>query len=115
MPSGLTKVLTDLTWRREYLDVVHLLEGLLDLVLVHLQVDDEDEGVFVLHFLHGLLGSHRVFQNVVLLAVEHLLLHLLRLGGRHRRLRRQVVLGGPVLPQGLWPVEAHLGKVSNTW
>jgi len=48
-------------------DVVLLLEGVLDLALVGLGVDDEDEGVVLLNLLHGRLGVERVDQDLVLL------------------------------------------------
>jgi hypothetical protein len=44
----------------EGLDVVELADGLLDLALVGLGVDDEDEGVVLLDLLHGRLGVQGV-------------------------------------------------------
>lgn len=48
-------------------NVVELLEGQLDLGLVGLDVDDEDEGVVLLHLLHGALGVERVDDDLVLI------------------------------------------------
>ena len=42
------------------LDVVELLDGVLDVPLVGLQVDDENKGVVVLNLLHGTLSVERV-------------------------------------------------------
>lgn len=47
-------------------DVVELLEGLLDLGLVGLDVDDEDQGVVLLNLLHGGLGVEGVDDDLVL-------------------------------------------------
>lgn len=47
-------------------DVVELLQGLLDLGLVGLDVDDEDEGVVLLNLLHGALGVEGVDDDLVL-------------------------------------------------
>ena len=46
-------------------DIVQLLDGGLDLVLVGLDVADEDEGVVVLDLLHGGLGGQGVLDDVV--------------------------------------------------
>ena len=46
-------------------DVVQLLDGGLDLVLVGLDVADEDQGVVVLDLLHGGLGRQGVLDDVV--------------------------------------------------
>lgn len=48
-------------------NVVELLEGQLDLGLVGLDVDNEDEGVVLLHLLHGALGVERVDDDLVLI------------------------------------------------
>lgn len=48
-------------------NVVELLEGKLDLSLVGLDVDDEDQGVVLLHLLHGALGVERVDNDLVLI------------------------------------------------
>lgn len=48
-------------------DVVELLEGLLDLSLVGLDVDNEYEGVVLLDLLHGALGVERVDDDLVLI------------------------------------------------
>lgn len=42
------------------INVVEVLEGLLDLALVRLDVDNEDESVVLLNLLHGALGVERV-------------------------------------------------------
>ena len=48
-----------------HIDVVQLLDGSLDLVLVGLDVTDEDQGVVVLDLLHGGLGGQRVLDDGV--------------------------------------------------
>lgn len=48
-------------------DVVKLLQGLLDLSLVGLDVDDEDKGVVLLDLLHGALGVQWVDDDLVLI------------------------------------------------
>jgi hypothetical protein len=48
-------------------NVVELLEGELNLSLVGLDVDDEDEGVVLLHLLHGALGVDGEADNGVLI------------------------------------------------
>lgn len=48
-------------------DVVELLQGVLDLGLVCLDVDDEDEGVVLLDLLHGALSVERVDDDLVLI------------------------------------------------
>lgn len=47
-------------------NVVELLQGSLDLGLVGLDVDDEDQSVVLLNFLHGALGVERVDNDLVL-------------------------------------------------
>ena len=47
------------------LDIVKLLDGILDLTLVRLDVNDEDEGVVLLDLLHGRLGVQRVNDGAV--------------------------------------------------
>lgn len=49
------------------LDVVHLLDGILDLVLVGVDVDDEDKGVVALNLGHGSLSGEGITQNGVLI------------------------------------------------
>ena len=80
-------------------NVVELLEGKLDLGLVGLDIDDEDEGVVLLHLLHGALGVERVDDNLVLIET----------GLRGDRLAG--VLGGARDDQGLGAVER--GAVSD--
>ena len=46
-------------------DIVQLLDGSLDLVLVGLDVADEDKGVVVLDLLHSRLGRQGVLDDVV--------------------------------------------------
>lgn len=48
-------------------NVVELLEGQLDLGLVGLDIDDEDQGVVLLHLLHGALSVERVDDDLVLI------------------------------------------------
>lgn len=47
-------------------DVVELLQGLLDLGLVGLDVDNEDKAVVLLNLAHGALGVERVHDDLVL-------------------------------------------------
>lgn len=47
------------------LDVVELLDGVADLALVRLDVNDEDEGVVVLDLLHRRLSVERVDDRAV--------------------------------------------------
>lgn len=48
------------------INIVHLLDGILDLALVRLDVDNEDEGVVLLDLLHGGLGVQGVNDDPVL-------------------------------------------------
>jgi hypothetical protein len=48
-------------------DVVQLLEGLLDLLLVGADIANEDQSVVFLNLLHGALGVERVKDNLVLI------------------------------------------------
>jgi hypothetical protein len=75
------------------LDVVHLLHGLLDLLLVGAHVDDEDERVVVLDLLHGGLGGERVLEHLVVV-------ELVAAGRAEAR-----VLGHPGALEGLGAVE----------
>ncbi len=52
------------------LDVVHLLDGVLDLRFVGALVDDEDECVVVLDLLHGGLGRQRVLHDLEVVQPE---------------------------------------------
>ena len=74
-------------------DIVQLLDGGLDLVLVGLDVADEDEGVVVLDLLHGALGGQGVLDDVVSVRVAPL---GPRLPG---------VLGVTRRTEGVWPSE----------
>jgi hypothetical protein len=47
------------------LDIVKLLQGLLDLSLVCLDIDDEHQGVVLLNLLHGALSVERVDDDLV--------------------------------------------------
>lgn len=77
----------------EDVNVVELLEGLLDLSLVGLDVDDEDESVVLLHLLHGALSVEGVNDNAVLVKA------------RLVRDRPARVLGGARDDEGLRAVE----------
>lgn len=77
----------------EAVNVVKLLEGKLDLSLVGLDVNDEDEGVVLLHLLHGALSVERVDDNLVLIETR-------LVGDRSTR-----VLGSTAGDQGLGAVE----------
>lgn len=79
------------------LDVVELLEGLLDLALVGLDVDDEDEGVVFLDLLHGALGVKGVEDDLV------------RVEAGAMRDRLAGVLGRPGELKGLGAVESGRG------
>lgn len=63
------------------------------LTLVGLDVDDEDEGVVLLHLLHGALSVERVDDNLVLIEAR-------LVGDRSTR-----VLGSTASDQGLGAVE----------
>lgn len=87
-------------------NVVELLQGQLDLGLVGLDIDDEDEGVVLLHLLHGALSVERVDDDLVLIET------------RQVRDRLAGVLGRAGQHQGLGAVEggavadlALLGRV----
>lgn len=47
------------------LDVVHLLNGILDLLLVRADVNNENQGVVVLDLLHCRLGSQWILENLI--------------------------------------------------
>ena len=68
-------------------DIVQGLEGLLDLSLVGLDVDDEDEGVVLLHLLHGALGVEGVHDDLVLIKTGHVRDRLARVLGRTGQLQ----------------------------
>jgi len=48
-------------------NIVHLLQGILDLALVGLDVNEEDQGVVLLNLLHGRLGVEGSLQDLVLI------------------------------------------------
>jgi hypothetical protein len=75
-------------------NVVQSLEGLLDLGLVGLDVDNEDESVVLLHLLHRALSVERVDDDLVLIET------------RKVRDRLAGVLGRAGQLQGLGTVEA---------
>jgi hypothetical protein len=79
----------------ESLNVVQLLDGLLDLPLVALQVNDEYQGVVLLDLLHGSLGVQRVLDGP----------ELVHPGQVVDRLSR--VLGGTSESEGLGSVEGN--------
>ena len=76
-------------------NVVELLEGLLDLALVGLGVDDEDKGVVLLNLLHGALGVERVDDDLAGIEAR---LGWNRLARVLRRTRER---------EGLWEVEGR--------
>jgi hypothetical protein len=65
--SLLLTIGTDESVNLDGLDVVHLLNGILDLVLVGVNVDDEDEGVVGLNLSHGSLSGQGVTEDGVLI------------------------------------------------
>ncbi len=66
-------------------DVIELLQGLLDLGLVGLDIDDEDEGVLLLDLLQGTLGVERVDDDLVLIEAGLVRDRLARVLGRARQ------------------------------
>lgn len=80
-------------------NVIELLQGLLDLGLVGLDIDDEDEGVLLLNLLEGTLGVEGVDDDLVLIEA----------GLVRDRLAR--VLGGTREDEGLGAVEG--GRVAD--
>jgi len=77
------------------IDIIQLLEGLLDLPLVRLDVDNEDKGVVLLNLLHRALSVERVDDD---------------LAGIETRLMRDAlarVLGCPRQSEGLGAVESR--------
>jgi len=77
------------------LDVIHLLNGCLDLLLVRLEVNDEDKGVVVFNLLHRRLSRKGVFEDLVLIKLVP------------PRCTDSWVLGVPWLLEGLGPVKRH--------
>lgn len=76
-------------------NIVELLEGTLDLSLVGLDVDNEDEGVVLLHLLHGALGVERVDDDLVLVEARQVRDRLAgKLGVAGQRQRLGLVKGG---------------------
>ena len=72
------------------LDVVHAVDGILDLPLVAAHVNDENKGVVVLDLLHGALGGERVLKHAELIHLvdgRHRLARVLGLAGEAERLR----------------------------
>ena len=75
-------------------NVVELLEGLLDLALVGLGVDDENEGVVLLNLLHGALGVERVDDDLGGIEAGLVGDALARILGRARQLERLGLVEG---------------------
>jgi len=70
------------------LNVVHLLHGLLDLLLVRAHVHDEHQRVVVLNLLHGGLRGERVFEHLVVVELAAAGRTQARVLGRPRALQR---------------------------
>jgi hypothetical protein len=77
------------------MDVVHLLNSCLDLLLVSLEVNDEDEGVVVFNLLHRRFSCEGVLQDLVLVKLVP------------PRCTDSWVLGVSWLLQSLWAVKCH--------
>ena len=75
------------------LNIIETLDGILDLVLVGLDVNEEGQGVVFLNLLHGSLGVERLTNDTV----------LIHTGSMGNRLTS--VLGGTVQNQSLGDVE----------
>lgn len=95
-------------------NVVELLEGTLDLSLVGLDVDNEDEGVVLLHLLHGALGVEGVDDDLVLVEARQVRDRLAgELGVAGQRQRLGLVEGGAqadlALLLGVSSLESSLG------
>jgi hypothetical protein len=78
-------------------DLVHLLDGVDDLVLVGQNVDDEDQGVVVLDSLHGGLSGEWMSEDTVLIQLSSA-------GSRSARILR---LAGQT--ESLWTLEVDRG------
>lgn len=78
-------------------DIVELLDGILDLSLVRLDVDNEDQGVVLLNLLHGRLGVQRVHDDLELVQPRHMGNALAGVLGLAREL------------EGVGPVESNRG------
>lgn len=52
-------------------NIVHLLQGILDLALVGLDINEEDQGVVLLNLLHGRLGVEGSLQDLVLVQADN--------------------------------------------
>jgi len=83
-------------------DVVELLDGVPDLALVGLDVDEENEGVVVLDLLHGRLSGKGGLDDLELVIAGELLAGL---GG---------ILGVAGELKGLGPVEVGLGVETSS-
>ncbi len=95
-------------------NVVELLESTLDLSLVGLDVDNEDEGVVLLHLLHGALGVEGVDDDLVLVEARQVRDRLAgELGVAGQRQRLGLVEGGAqadlALLLGVSSLESSLG------
>jgi len=75
------------------LDIIETLDGILDLVLVGLDINEESQGVVFLNLLHGSLGVERLTNDTV----------LIHAGSMGNRLAS--VLGSTVQNQSLRDVE----------
>lgn len=79
------------------LNIIETLDGILDLVLVGLNVNEESQGVVFLNLLHGSLGVERLTNDTV----------LIHAGSMSNRLAS--VLGGTAQNQSLGDVEVGRG------
>jgi len=90
-------------------DVIEFLQGLLDLGLVGLDIDDEDESVLLLDLLQGALSVERVNDDLVLIEARLVRDRLARiLGGAREDKGLRAVEGGRLPDLGLL-VRVHLG------
>jgi len=78
-------------------NIIHALDGILDLMLVGLDVNDEDQSVVVLNLLHGALSCKRILQDGMLVELVH---------SWDRSAR---VLGSSVKLEGLGATEVNVG------
>jgi hypothetical protein len=74
-------------------DIIESLDGILDLVLVGLDINEEGQGVVFLNLLHGSLGVERLTNDTVLI-------HTRGMGNR-----LACILGGTVQNQSLGDME----------
>ena len=88
-------------------NLVHFLHRAFDLTLVGLQVNNENEGVVVLDFLHGRLGGERKFDHAVAVNFLDVLLVLELVHSLF------CVLWVPQKLLCLWTVEVRLGVLTH--